>query len=90
MKNWPFNTGDCLMQVAFMTGLTVLGKPHTLSKHFFLFDIWQPRTGLSICFKKDFSDVACYTLECFKGKKNKKREEIKIKYFITEKNTKKS
>ena len=23
MENWPFNTGDCLMQEAFMTGLTV-------------------------------------------------------------------
>ena len=33
MKNWPFNTGDCLMQVAFMRGFTVFS-----SKQQFLFN----------------------------------------------------
>ena len=30
-KNWPFNTGDCLVQAAFMTSLTVLRPPLGLS-----------------------------------------------------------
>ena len=34
MKNWPFNTGDCLMQVAFMTGLTIHIQMDTVAQFY--------------------------------------------------------